>query len=309
MTTSTPASSHSPNHHAHYPAFAGVGGLLAALSFTVGRGADADLAIRLTGVGPGDDVVDIGCGPGVAARRAVASVDSVVGIDPAPVMLRVARVLTARVAVRRRCATSRAPPKRYRSRTIRPPWCGHWQPCTTGATSTLVSRRSAGCSVLRVVCSPSSAASNRGRGLASHGWTDDQARMLRRTVRRRRLRRRRSRSPRHRPPPRRLRPCDRHPDRSAQRDPDHVVDDLGAVGAQLARPAVVRRQDALTGRHVEHRAVLGAPQQHVPGERDPTQWRRLVRALALERAPCAAAFATVTGTPSTSTVVVSPGSR
>ena len=83
-----------PNHHAHYPGFAGVGGLLAALTFTVGRAADADLAIRLTGTGPADHVVDVGCGPGVAVRRAATSAASVVGIDPAPVMLRVARRLT-----------------------------------------------------------------------------------------------------------------------------------------------------------------------------------------------------------------------
>jgi hypothetical protein len=75
MTTSNPVerTMPTPNHHAHYPGFAGVGGLLAALTFTVGRTADADLAIRLTGAGPGDDVVDVGCGPGVAVRRAAAS--------------------------------------------------------------------------------------------------------------------------------------------------------------------------------------------------------------------------------------------
>ena len=93
MTTSNPVdrTAPAPNHHADYPGFAGVGGLLAALTFTVGRAADADLAIRLTGTGPGDHVVDVGCGPGVAVRRAAASAASVVGIDPAPVMLRVAR--------------------------------------------------------------------------------------------------------------------------------------------------------------------------------------------------------------------------
>src|SRR4051812_20226328 len=96
MTTSRPTdqTTLAPNHHAHYPGFAGIGGLLAAVSFTVGRGGDADLAIRLAGVGPGDDVVDVGCGPGVAVRRAAASAASVVGVDPAPVMLRVAGVLT-----------------------------------------------------------------------------------------------------------------------------------------------------------------------------------------------------------------------
>jgi ubiquinone/menaquinone biosynthesis C-methylase UbiE len=97
MDTRTPSLSTElpPNHHAGHPGFSGIGGAIAALSFAVGREADADLAIRLAAVGPDDDVVDIGCGPGTAARRAaVHGAYSVVGIDPAAVMLRVARILT-----------------------------------------------------------------------------------------------------------------------------------------------------------------------------------------------------------------------
>jgi ubiquinone/menaquinone biosynthesis C-methylase UbiE len=98
MTTANPTRDPhlTPNHHADYPAFAGFGGLLAALTFSVGRTADADLAIRLTQAGPGDDVLDVGCGPGGAVRRAAAmGVSSVAGVDPAPVMLRVARAFGA----------------------------------------------------------------------------------------------------------------------------------------------------------------------------------------------------------------------
>lgn len=57
-----------PNHHARYPAFSGVAGLFAALSMLVGRSGDAEVAMELSGAGPGDTVVDIGCGPGAAAR-------------------------------------------------------------------------------------------------------------------------------------------------------------------------------------------------------------------------------------------------
>jgi SAM-dependent methyltransferase len=89
-STATPP----PNHHADYPAFAGASGLVAALSMVRGRGDAARLAADLSGVGPGDRVVDLGCGPGAAAREAARRGASVTGVDPAPVMLSVARRLT-----------------------------------------------------------------------------------------------------------------------------------------------------------------------------------------------------------------------
>ena len=73
-----------PNHHAHHPGFAGATGALFALSMAVGRSADADLAIRLVDLRPGDHVVDVGCGPGAAARRAVRAGARVTGVEPAP---------------------------------------------------------------------------------------------------------------------------------------------------------------------------------------------------------------------------------
>jgi ubiquinone/menaquinone biosynthesis C-methylase UbiE len=85
-----------PNHHADYPGFAGVSGLIAALSMTVRRRRVSELAIELTGVGPDDHVVDIGCGPGDAVRRAARVGARVTGIDPAEIMLTVARRLTGR---------------------------------------------------------------------------------------------------------------------------------------------------------------------------------------------------------------------
>jgi SAM-dependent methyltransferase len=95
MSISPTGGALAPNHHAHHPGFAGIAGALAAVSFSIGRTADADLALELTATGVRDDVIDIGCGPGVAVRRAAArGAASVVGIDPAAVMLRVARQLT-----------------------------------------------------------------------------------------------------------------------------------------------------------------------------------------------------------------------
>src|SRR5581483_3842833 len=83
-----------PNHHAHYPGFAGLRGLVAAASMVAGRSGDARLAARLSDLASGDSVLDVGCGPGAAARYAARLGATVVGVDPAPVMLRVARLLT-----------------------------------------------------------------------------------------------------------------------------------------------------------------------------------------------------------------------
>jgi ubiquinone/menaquinone biosynthesis C-methylase UbiE len=87
-----------PNHDADYPGFAGLAGLIAALSMVFGRKGDARLAVRLSGMESGDMVVDVGCGTGVAVRHAVRRGAIVTGVDPAPVMLGVARLLTFRPA-------------------------------------------------------------------------------------------------------------------------------------------------------------------------------------------------------------------
>jgi ubiquinone/menaquinone biosynthesis C-methylase UbiE len=81
-----------PNHHAHHPGFSGPSGALAAVSFLRGRDAAAGLAIDIAGLQAGEHLVDVGCGPGVAVRHARAVGAEVIGVDPARVMLRVARV-------------------------------------------------------------------------------------------------------------------------------------------------------------------------------------------------------------------------
>lgn len=85
-----------PNHHADFPGFSGIFGLIAGLSMVAGRGSVARCAADLAGVTESDRVVDVGCGPGAAVREAARRGAEVSGIDPAPVMLRLARMLTAR---------------------------------------------------------------------------------------------------------------------------------------------------------------------------------------------------------------------
>lgn len=87
-----------PNHHAGQGSFAGLPGLLLGLMMAfVGR-ANATVVADAAAVGPGDHVADLGCGPGNAAREAARRGAEVVGIDPSPMMRRVAGWLTPALA-------------------------------------------------------------------------------------------------------------------------------------------------------------------------------------------------------------------
>lgn len=85
-----------PNHHAAYPGFAGARGLMMALLFAARGRPNARAVADLAGVRAGDRVVDIGCGPGTAVRLAAGRGAHATGVDPSPVMLRAAHLLTAR---------------------------------------------------------------------------------------------------------------------------------------------------------------------------------------------------------------------
>ncbi len=92
MTAPEPAAL-APNHHGDEPGFSGVTGFLAGLTM-LGRGRIARLACDLAAVTADDHVVDVGCGPGTAAREAARRGAEVTGVDPASVMLGMARRLT-----------------------------------------------------------------------------------------------------------------------------------------------------------------------------------------------------------------------
>lgn len=69
--------------------------VLTAVSMTAGRGPAARAMADLAKLTSGDQVVDIGCGPGTAARAAARRCARATGVDPAPMMLRLGRWLTA----------------------------------------------------------------------------------------------------------------------------------------------------------------------------------------------------------------------
>ena len=67
---------------------------LTAVSMTVGRGAAARAVADHAAVVPGDTVVDVGCGPGAAVREAARRGATVIGVDPSPGALAIARRMT-----------------------------------------------------------------------------------------------------------------------------------------------------------------------------------------------------------------------
>jgi ubiquinone/menaquinone biosynthesis C-methylase UbiE len=161
-----------PNHHHDYPGFAGLGGLLAAATMTVGRGDDARLVAELAHLGPDDVVVDIGCGPGAAARHAARTGARVTGVDPASVMLRVARALTRGVDVRYVEGTAEALPLPDDSATV--VWSiatvHHWRDLDDSLCEVQRVLRPGGRFVAVERHTHAGAT-----GIASHGWTTEQA--------------------------------------------------------------------------------------------------------------------------------------
>ena len=169
MTTS--AAAPVPNHHAHYPGFAGLSGLLAALSMSFGRGRMARFAADRVAVSSADTLVDVGCGPGAAAREAARRGAAVTGIDPAPVMLTVARLVPSRARPRWVVGEAEELDLPDQSQTI--VWAlatvHHWADVGAGLAECFRVLRPGG-QLLAVERRVAPGAS----GLASHGWTEPQ---------------------------------------------------------------------------------------------------------------------------------------
>ena len=169
----THAATHVPNHHHDHPAFAGISGLVAGLSMVAGRGSHARFAVELARLRPEDRLVDLGCGPGSIARHAAGIGTTVIGVDPAPVMLRLARWLTARsTPVRYMEGAAETVPLPDDHATV--VWSiasvHHWSDVDRGLDE------------VRRVLAPGGRfvaierrTSSGARGHASHGWTDEQA--------------------------------------------------------------------------------------------------------------------------------------
>ena len=162
-----------PNHHRGHPGFAGVTGVLAGLGMLIRGRCYARLAVDLASVSDADRVVDIGCGPGNAVRVAARRGASVVGVDPAPVMLRLAGAVTgdhANITWSQGSAeelplTTGWATVAWSLKTVH-----HWNDVTVGLAE-----------LRRVLASPGRLLVMErevrpgAKGLASHGWTEQQA--------------------------------------------------------------------------------------------------------------------------------------
>lgn len=161
------------NHHADHPGFSGVAGSLFALMFLLTGRAGADLAAKLTGIGAGDHLVDIGCGPGTAARVAAGRGARVTGVDPSASMLRVARLVTRRnTGISWAEGSAEALPVADSSATV--VWAlatvHHWQDVSAGIVEAQRVLAPGGRLLAVERQSPPDAT-----GVASHGWTLRQA--------------------------------------------------------------------------------------------------------------------------------------
>jgi ubiquinone/menaquinone biosynthesis C-methylase UbiE len=139
----------------------------------IGRGSVARLATDLTNAGPDDHVVDVGCGPGGAARAAARRGARISAVDPAPVMLRLARTVSrTRHGITWLEAAAEALPLPDESATIL--WSiatvHHW-PDLDGGLAEAFRVLQPGGRLLAIERRTRPGA----RGLASHGWTDHQA--------------------------------------------------------------------------------------------------------------------------------------
>ena len=173
MTAATSATT-APNHHADHPGMHGVAGVLAGLSMALGGRQRVHLALELADLQLDDDVVDIGCGPGRATRAAARRAATVIGIDPAPTMLRMARAWPGRGRRRVTWRPGRAEDLPVADGAASIVWSiatvHHWHDVDAGLAEVRRVLRVGGRLVVIERWRPPSAAT----GLASHGWTDEQ---------------------------------------------------------------------------------------------------------------------------------------
>ena len=184
----TDAASLLPNHHADYPQFNGVFGYLAGVTMTVGRTGDARLVAQMAALSGQDAVVDIGCGPGTAARVAARRGATVTGVDPSAPMLRLAGLLSLARSTDRRVTWLRngAEALDVADASVSVCWSvaavHHWPDLEAGIAEVRRVLAPDG-TFIALEARTKPGASSR----SSHGWTDQQAELFAHMLRERRF--------------------------------------------------------------------------------------------------------------------------
>jgi ubiquinone/menaquinone biosynthesis C-methylase UbiE len=161
------------NHHADHPGFAGPKGLFIALIILLLSRKRSRLVAELASVSSSDHVVDIGCGPGNSVRIAARRGARVTGVDPSTLMLRLARIATrddSRITWAQGTAEKLPVPEHSATVAWSVATVHHWADVTAGlAEVRRVLAPGGRFLVIERRVQPGAT------GLASHGWTDQQA--------------------------------------------------------------------------------------------------------------------------------------
>jgi ubiquinone/menaquinone biosynthesis C-methylase UbiE len=161
------------NHHADHPGFSGMTGTLYGLIFLLVGRRNARQANEIAGVGADDHVIDIGCGPGNAARRAARRGARVTGVDPSQAMLRVARAVSrgnAGIVWAEGSAEAIPVPDGAATLVWSLATVHHWRDVTRGLAEVLRVLAPGGRLLVVERRSPPDAT-----GVAGHGWTAQQS--------------------------------------------------------------------------------------------------------------------------------------
>lgn len=160
------------NHHADHPGFAGPAGLAMGIVMFVAGRRRARMVVEIAAPTRADHVVDIGCGPGAVVGAAAGRGARITGVDPSPTMLRLARLFVRGPSVRWAEGTAENLPVPDDTATMA--WAvatvHHW-PDVTAALTEIGRVLAPGGRFLTVERHVAAGAT----GLASHGWTEDQA--------------------------------------------------------------------------------------------------------------------------------------
>jgi SAM-dependent methyltransferase len=164
---SQPGPAHGSDH------FQGLAGIFLGTVMLAGRGAISRLVADLAVLTPGDTVVDVGCGPGGAAREAARRGAVVTGVDPAPMMLRLGRYLSGKgsqVSYRKGTAESLPVPDEAATVAWSISSAHHWRDVPAGLREIHRVLEPGGRVIIAERLTRPGA-----RGLAAHGTSEEQA--------------------------------------------------------------------------------------------------------------------------------------